>query len=180
MKRPDDGLSKHYWDTARTDICQFVPVVWEVKKKQKKNTHIQVTALHLYFSCIFSHSAVAVAPGMAVLKYHNKYWMNCNETFIHLWPEDEFWWLCLRDHQQVFNNQTEIGTDIHGPQRINWINFEASPWLTLIKVLSHPGHDYSKCCNVGNWTCFSFLEASSVLTKGVSLLSHVSSKLQSR
>ena len=28
----------------------------------------------------------------------------------------------------------------------------------LLKVLSHPGRDKSKCCIVGNWTCFSLLE----------------------
>ena len=41
-----------------------------------------------------------------------------------------------------------------------------------MNVLAGSGHDYSKCCIVGNWTCFSFLgdvwplvqEASSLLT----------------
>ena len=30
--------------------------------------------------------------------------------------------------------------------------------LMLMKVLSHPGHGKSKCCIVGNWTCFSLLK----------------------
>lgn len=54
--------------TACQNITEILPAqisanccLWSEKWK-----NIQVTALHLYFICIFSHSTVAVAPGTAV------------------------------------------------------------------------------------------------------------------
>ena len=41
-------------------------------------------------------------------------------------------------------------------QTISLLSVEKTELLfKLMKVLSHPGHGNSKCCIVGNWTCFS-------------------------
>ena len=35
---------------------------------------------------------------------------------------------------------------------------QTSEWYRTFNIPSYPGHGNSKCCIVGNWTCFSFLK----------------------
>ena len=62
-------------------------------------------------------------------------------------------WGCNLPWSHFNTSQSHLG---------NSNNMSLSKFM-LMKLLSHPGHGDSKCCILGNWTCFSFLKMSKTL-----------------